>query len=101
MVEIYNENVRDLLSAHSKNPPSLDIRQGERGVYIEGAKSVAVETVEDVKKIMRSGQRNRSVGSTKMNATSSRSHSLLLISVHTHDHSTQEKSEGRLILVRE
>jgi len=69
------------------------------GVYLPGAVSRPVERVEDVTKIMRMGQRHRTVAATKANQASSRSHSLLLVSVQTKDATTGIVSTGRLILV--
>lgn len=68
-------------------------------VYLPGAVSLPVDRAEDVTKIMRMGQRHRTVAATKANQASSRSHSLLLVSVHTKDAATGIITTGRLILV--
>ena len=68
-------------------------------MYLPGAVSLPVDRAEDVAKIMRMGQRHRTVAATKANQASSRSHSLLLVSVHTKDIATGIISTGRLILV--
>lgn len=46
-----------------------------------------MQTDKDVMQLMAEGNQNRTVGSTSMNAQSSRSHSILELSVHVHGHS--------------
>lgn len=65
-----------------------------------GARILPVSSLEDVKSILRSGQRMRATCSTRANASSSRSHSLLLVAIKTTDHATHLHTSGRLILVR-
>jgi len=84
-------------SSSSSSSSSSGVAGG--GVYLPGAVSLPVDRVEDVQKIMRMGQRHRTVAATKANQASSRSHSLLLVSVQTKDATTGIVSTGRLILV--
>ena len=51
MVEIYNETVRDLL-ADSNPGGGLDIRQGPKGVYIEGVTVADAPTLSRVHELM-------------------------------------------------
>jgi centromeric protein E len=83
-VEIYNEELRDLLKNDSsrKSSSSLEIREDKQGVIIvEGLKEVVVKSLEDLMKIFKAGEKKRSVGSTKMNDRSSRSHAILSITL--------------------
>ena len=83
-VEIYNEELRDLLKNDSsrKSSSSLEIREDKQGVIIvDGLKDVVVKSVEDLMKIFNAGEKKRSVGSTKMNDRSSRSHAILSITL--------------------
>ena len=74
-LEIYNEEIRDLLSKNPKN--KLDLHEKpDSGVYVKDLSFFAVKGVEEINDILKIGMKNRSMGSTNMNATSSRSHSL-------------------------
>ncbi|KAL7526397.1 LOW QUALITY PROTEIN: hypothetical protein ACHAXR_003436, partial [Thalassiosira sp. AJA248-18] len=80
-VEIYNEELRDLLNDKSrKTSTSLIIREDKEGsISVEGLKEVAVNSLEQLMGVFRVGEANKSVGSTKMNDRSSRSHAILKI----------------------
>lgn len=74
-LEIYNEEIRDLLAKNPKN--RLDLHEKpDSGVYVKNLSYYAVKGHEEVREIMNIGMKNRSVGETLMNAHSSRSHSL-------------------------
>ena len=79
-LEIYNEEVRDLLSKNPKNRLELH-EKVDSGVYVKDLSYFAAKSSEEVRKIMYIGSKNRSVGSTNMNKHSSRSHSLFTITV--------------------
>eukprot|EP01050_Picozoa_sp_SAG11_P001674 SAG11_NODE_75_length_18024_cov_5.885356_21_plen_351_part_00 len=78
LLEIYNEQVLDLLCVKA-NQENLDIRRGPQGAFVPGLTSVPVTNVEEVMSVLAAGNENRSISATKMNAASSRSHSLLMI----------------------
>ena len=50
-------------------------------LQIPGLREVTVESAEDVIKCLEQGSVNRTVGSTAMNNTSSRSHAIFIISI--------------------
>ncbi|KAL0921927.1 hypothetical protein M5K25_005877 [Dendrobium thyrsiflorum] len=80
MVEIYNEQVRDLLNDGLNK--RLEIRNcSNKGLSVPDANLVPVRSIEEVIEIMNLGQRNRAVSCTAMNDHSSRSHSCLTIHV--------------------
>ncbi|XP_039270817.2 osmotic avoidance abnormal protein 3-like isoform X2 [Styela clava] len=77
-LEIYNEDIRDLLSNNIKQ--KLELKEHpDRGVYVKELSMHPVSNVSECETIMASGWRNRSVGATLMNADSSRSHSIFSI----------------------
>ncbi|XP_070576240.1 kinesin-like protein KIF28 isoform X2 [Ptychodera flava] len=80
MLEIYNEQVRDLLQ---KNNPKggLQVRQNPKlGLfYVQDLKKVAVGSYQEIEKRIAEGTANRTVASTNMNATSSRAHTVVTI----------------------
>jgi kinesin family protein 3/17 len=77
-LEIYNEEVRDLLG---KDPKSqLELKENlDTGVYVKDLTTFVVKSAIEIDQVMQSGKKNRSVGSTLMNASSSRSHSIFTI----------------------
>ncbi|XP_062578631.1 kinesin-like protein KIF28P isoform X1 [Saccostrea cucullata] len=77
MLEIYNEQVRDLLDSRTKKG-GLRVRQHPKlGFYAEGLKIVPVKSYTDIEARMEEGTQNRTVASTNMNATSSRAHTIV------------------------
>ena len=79
-LEIYNEEVRDLLSKNPKNKLELH-EKPDTGVYVKDLSYFAVKNVEEIREVMIIGGKNRSVGETNMNERSSRSHSLFTITL--------------------
>ncbi|KNE67827.1 hypothetical protein AMAG_12544 [Allomyces macrogynus ATCC 38327] len=85
-LEIYNEEVRDLLASTSPQsvPAALDLKEHpDTGVYVKDLSSFIVRSVDDMDKYMAQGNKNRAVAATQMNATSSRSHSIFTITIES------------------
>jgi len=77
-LEIYNEQLRDLFNI--KSTKEIKIRENPSiGVYIDGAKRELVRNYQEINTLMEEGTKSRVVAATKMNATSSRSHSVFTI----------------------
>jgi len=79
-MEIYNENVRDLLA----NPSSgfLRVREHPRqGVFVSNLTTISVTKFEDIMSLISVGDKNRTVASTQLNAHSSRSHAIVTLTV--------------------
>ncbi|XP_072041898.1 kinesin-like protein KIF28P [Amphiura filiformis] len=81
MLEIYNEQVRDLL-----NPSSFKVKGGlkvrehpQKGFYVETQAKFPVQSYPDINSKINEGTRNRTIASTNMNATSSRAHTIVSI----------------------
>lgn len=86
-LEIYNEEIRDLIDPARTR---LDLKESiERGVYVNDLSSYVIRDAKEMDALIKSGNKNRSVGSTLMNATSSRSHSIFTITVETSDKNIQ------------
>ena len=80
-VEIYNENIRDLLSP-KENSKYLDLRDDPlKGVTIAGATEIIVENVDQVMNLLHMGNKRRTTESTNANQTSSRSHAVFQITL--------------------
>ena len=71
--------LRDLLNPKSKE--KLKIRNGKQGTYVQGVKKMAVASYDEIEKVQDVGNSNRTVGATLMNATSSRAHTIVTISL--------------------
>ncbi|XP_019234996.1 PREDICTED: kinesin-like protein KIN-14I [Nicotiana attenuata] len=84
MIEIYNEQVRDLLVSDGVHK-RLEIRNASQGLTVPDASLVRVTSTSDVIHLMNLGQRNRAVGATALNDRSSRSHSCLTVHVQGRD----------------
>ncbi|KAI3753210.1 hypothetical protein L2E82_25256 [Cichorium intybus] len=73
-LEIYNEQITDLLDPSSTN---LQLREDvKKGVYVENLTEYEVHSVGDILRLLSQGSANRRVASTNMNRESSRSHSV-------------------------
>ncbi|XP_022222785.2 kinesin-like protein KIF3A [Drosophila obscura] len=79
-MEIYNEEVRDLLGKDVSK--SLEVKERpDIGVFVKDLSGYVVHNADDLENIMRLGNKNRAVGATKMNQESSRSHAIFSITV--------------------
>ncbi|CAL6347301.1 unnamed protein product [Bathycoccus prasinos] len=90
-LEIYNENLLDLLARssaemdeHGQVSKTLRIQEDpERGIVVNGLKEERVQNVAQVQKVLEIGQNNRHVGATNMNARSSRSHVIFRLCIES------------------
>ncbi|XP_052479810.1 kinesin-like protein KIN-14G isoform X5 [Gossypium raimondii] len=99
MLEIYNEQVRDLLASDGLNK-RLEIRNSsQNGINVPEAHLVRVSSTSDVINLMNLGQKNRTVFSTAMNDRSSRSHSCLTVHVQGKDLTSGNIIHGCMHLV--
>jgi hypothetical protein len=84
-MEIYNENVRDLLSPESSAASSkgyLRVREHpSQGVFVSNLTTVKVDNFDDVMSLISIGDKNRTVANTNSNAHSSRSHAIVSLTV--------------------
>ncbi|XP_059050218.1 kinesin-like protein Klp68D [Achroia grisella] len=96
-VELYLEDVRDLLSKDNKK---LTIRGQElNGFYIPEMTSVVCKSAAEMVRVMKAGNKNRAAGRTDMNEHSSRSHAVFLVTVETAHRKTNRIRVGKLNLV--
>ncbi|KAE9364098.1 kinesin [Stipitochalara longipes BDJ] len=96
-MEIYMERIRDLLAPHNDNLPVHE--EKNRGVYVKGLLEIYVSSVQEVYEVMRRGGSARAVASTNMNAESSRSHSIFVITITQKNVETGSAKSGQLFLV--
>lgn len=97
-LEIYMEELRDLLKPNSKKV--LELREHEQlGVYVPNLHSVLCKNVDDMINVMAQGNKNRTVGRTNMNEHSSRSHAIFIIKIEMCDLNTNKVKVGKLNLI--
>jgi kinesin family member 13 len=81
MLEIYNEQVQDLLVHPSKRVQGgLKIREDpKKGIFVENLTQQNCMSYEEIDHLIETGNKHRTVAATNMNATSSRAHTVLTI----------------------
>lgn len=95
-VEIYNEKIRDLIIPGKDN---MKIRQDSASVWVEDVYEQYVNSFNQVLDFINKGQSNRAMASTGMNDQSSRSHSVLIMTLGQHFKDTGVKKGAKLFLV--
>jgi hypothetical protein len=82
-LQIYNERIFDLLQ-DSNLTKSLNVREDKTsGIFVEGLAEYVVQNIQDVMPLIKRGDKNRCVRATRMNAASSRSHTIFRISIES------------------
>ena len=98
MFEVYQEKVNDLLV--DTGGDNLKVRNHPKlGFYVESLSSINVSSYNEIEKLCDRGTRNRTVASTRMNATSSRSHTIIIITFNQINRAdnTEKKSLVNLV----
>jgi kinesin family protein 15 len=81
-LEIYNEQILDLLNPSSKQP--LSIREDVRkGVYVENLIEEQAVSYSSIVSILQRGGASRHIGGTLMNTESSRSHAIFILNIES------------------
>jgi kinesin family protein 5 len=96
-MEIYMERIRDLLMPQNDNLPVHE--EKNRGVYVKGLLEVYVASDDEVYEVLRRGGSARAVSATNMNAESSRSHSIFVVTISQKNVETGSQKSGQLFLV--
>ncbi|KAG8531429.1 uncharacterized protein KY384_003058 [Bacidia gigantensis] len=101
-IEVYNENLNDLLGkAEEFDKKKHEIRHDTQKCKTEvtGIKTVELDSPGRVEEILQNAARNRTVAATQANERSSRSHSVFILKLVGENSVTGEHSEGTLNLV--
>jgi len=100
ILEVYNEKIRDLLDESNDQSKRLDIKQNADGTQeVHGLVEAPVYNIDGVWEKLKFGAQNRSVGSTNANELSSRSHSLVRVTVRSENLVTYQTSRSHMWLV--
>ncbi|XP_025832821.1 kinesin-like protein Klp68D isoform X1 [Agrilus planipennis] len=100
-LELYMEDIRDLLKSKSKKQLVLrEMAGGQGGVYVTHLHSQTCKNAADMMKTMRIGNKNRTTGVTNMNEHSSRSHAIFQIAIEmAEENNSKSVKIGKLNLV--
>ncbi|CAE8628610.1 unnamed protein product, partial [Polarella glacialis] len=103
MIELYCAELRDLLNK-AKDHPKLEFKgyrqaDGSVGQRLEGMTEVPVASSSDLAQVVSQGLGSRKVRATAMNADSSRSHFLLIITMEMTDKETGRSRTGKISIV--
>ena len=82
LIEIYNEEIMDLLSTAQTVEKLKMYDDTKGGIKIKGMSEVGVKNKDDIYEIMERGSMKRKVAATEMNAHSSRSHCVFQIQIN-------------------
>ncbi|KAF5738059.1 putative Chromosome-associated kinesin KIF4A [Tripterygium wilfordii] len=98
-LEVYNEVIYDLLE---KSSGHLELREDpEKGIIVPGLKCIKVYSADRILELLNLGNSRRKTESTEANATSSRSHAVLEITVKRKQRNKYQNQvlRGKLALV--
>ena len=97
MIEIYMERIKDLLDPQKCN---LKVHEEKnKGVYVGDVTETYVTEESEVQAVMKLGNSHRTVAATNMNAESSRSHSIFILTVTQSNLLDLSCKTGKLYLV--
>jgi centromeric protein E len=90
-LEIYNEDVRDLLSNSNQTIP---IREDpRRGVFVQSKEEIVTD-FESLLKLLFLGEKSRAIASTGMNERSSRSHTIFRVTIESREKDPGDSMDG-------
>ncbi|CAI9116115.1 OLC1v1017184C1 [Oldenlandia corymbosa var. corymbosa] len=99
VLEVYNEQIRDLL-VDSPASKRLEVRQVSEGANpVPGLVTAEVDSIEEVWKVLQTGNNARATGSNNVNEHSSRSHCMICITVAAKNLINGECTKSKLWLV--
>ncbi|KAK6590664.1 kinesin-like boursin [Cryptosporidium xiaoi] len=82
-LEIYNEELSDLLSDEKLTLRIYDDVPGKRGLNVDRLEEIPVNKAQDILNILSTAVRKRKTAETLLNKSSSRSHCIFTITIHT------------------
>ena len=100
-LQIYREVLHDLLSSTSldqahaadrDHKKDLKIRRGKDGIYVENLVEVPLKTSAELTNLIEQGNKKRATSATLMNAASSRSHAVVILSLERHEKASAVKA---------
>jgi kinesin family protein 11 len=84
-IELYNEELRDLISADESNKLKIyddTGKKGHAGTFVQGMEEAHIKSAVEGVKLLQKGSHRRQVAATKCNDLSSRSHTVFTVTAH-------------------
>ena len=81
VLELYNEELSDLLTADEKKLSIFEDNSG-KGVFVQNLEEVVCKTAQDIHDILNVASERRQIAETRLNKHSSRSHVITTITIH-------------------
>lgn len=104
-IELYNEELRDLISTDETSKLKIyedTGKKGHAGTFVQGMEEAHIKSAVDGVKLLQKGSHKRQVAATKCNDLSSRSHTVFTVTAYikrTGDNGEDYVSAGKLNLV--
>lgn len=99
-IELYNEELRDLLAPEYKDSVGSVIKifddSAKKGVHVQGVEEAGLCNLKDGLAALAKGTNRRQTAETKMNSESSRSHSIFTLTVHYREGGVDKGAEDLL-----
>lgn len=99
LLEVYNEEIHDLLVERGSSEEKLEVKMGEHGNYVPGLTSRRVNGMQEVLNLIAMADKHRTSATTNMNEHSSRSHMIVTATVISEYLPTNVVTRGKLNLV--
>jgi len=80
-LELYNEEITDLLAMGTSSDPKVRILEDRSGVNMQGLEEPHVKTAADIFTLLETGNARRRTAETLLNKQSSRSHSVFVVTL--------------------
>eukprot|EP00890_Picochlorum_soloecismus_P005045 jgi/Picsp_1/5541/NSC_02900-R1_protein len=93
-MEIYNEDIKDLLAPGEQKLQVHESR--ESGVYVAGLREEIASTPSQVMDLLSKGEEHRHVGETRMNKSSSRSHTIFRMVIESRSRNADDDGAIRV-----
>lgn len=95
--EIYQEQIYDLLNRSDYLQPLQMYQQDARNVLIKNLTEVSISQMSEAMDLLKLGTKKRHIGETKMNLTSSRSHTILSLGLLQRTSCTAKESKMHIV----
>lgn len=96
-LEIYNENIHDLLAPPSlaaANPVQIQGNGGGNDIVLAPLREEVITSLKGVRDVLKRGEGNRRTACTDWNERSSRSHSVFRLVIESRERDTEKDDEG-------
>ncbi|KAK9240186.1 P-loop containing nucleoside triphosphate hydrolase protein [Lipomyces kononenkoae] len=95
-IELYNEELRDLISKDDDRKVKIYEDTNKKGIIIQGMEESYIKHPGEGLKILQDGSHKRQVAATKCNDLSSRSHTVFTITIHVKEISSEGEEYLRI-----